>query len=115
MILKNADAPQRKEKLGGTGEGRGNAFYIPIPDSGGAFTMSARIELEPGSSIGCHKHADDEEVYFIMSGKGLYSEDGASLAVSAGDVLLCRQGRSHGLKNTGAEVLVIGAAIARKG
>lgn len=114
MILKNADAPQRKEKLGGSGEGCGNAFYIPIPDGGGAFTMSARIELDPGATIGCHKHAEDEEVYFIMSGKGLYTEDGESLSVSAGDVLLCRRGGSHGLKNTGTEPLVIGAAIARK-
>lgn len=114
MILKNTEIPQRKEKFGGTGEGSGNAFYIPIPDSEGAFTMSARIELDPGSSIGCHKHARDEEVYFIMSGKGLYTEEGETAEVTAGDVLLCRQGNSHGIKNTGTAPLILGAAIARK-
>lgn len=114
MTLRNAASPQRKEKFGGTGEGWGDAFYVPIPDDKGAFTMSARIELDPGSSIGYHQHADNEEVYFILSGEGLYTEEGEELRVSAGDVLLCRMGRSHGIRNTGSAPLVVGAAIARR-
>lgn len=115
MTLKNSDSPQRKEKFGGTGHGWGNAYYVPIPDNNGAFTMSARIELDPGSSIGYHQHADNEEVYFILGGEGLYSEEGEELRVRAGDVLLCRMGRSHGILNTGPGPLVVGAAIARRG
>lgn len=115
MTLKNASEPQRKEKLGGTGEGWANAFYVPIPlDGQGAFTMSARIELEPGASIGYHQHADNEEVYFILGGNGIYTEEGDELNVSFGDVLLCRMGRSHGIRNTGSVPLIVGAAIARR-
>lgn len=112
MTLKNSDLPQRREKLGGTGEGGANAFYVPIPDGPGVFTMSARIELDPGASIGYHLHAENEEVYFILSGEGIYTEEGEELNVSYGDVLLCRMGRSHGIRNTGSAPLVVGAAIA---
>lgn len=114
MILKNPDSPQRKDKFGGTGKGWGDVFYVPIPDKDGAFTMSARIELDPGSTIGYHKHSDNEEVYFILSGQGLYTEEDEELSVETGDVLLCRQGKSHGIRNTGTGPLVIGAAIARR-
>lgn len=114
MTLKNSDSPVRKEKLGGTGEGWANAFYVPIPDGQGAFTMSARIELDQGASIGYHQHADNEEVYFILGGQGVYTEEGETLNVSCGDVLLCRMGRSHGIRNTGSEPLIVGAAIARR-
>lgn len=114
MILKNTNTPLRKEKFGGTGKGGGNAFYLPIPD-GGVFKMSARIELDPGASIGYHKHADDEEVYFIMTGEGIYTEEGEELKVGPGDVLLCRMGNSHGIENNGEGLLILGAAIAWRG
>lgn len=114
MILKNTNTPLRKENLGGTGLGAANTFYLPIPDDPGAFTMSARIELDPGASVGYHKHADNEEVYFIMAGDGLYTEEGEKLKVGPGDVLLCRKGNSHGIENTGSGLLILGAAIARR-
>jgi len=114
MILKNNVTGIRKNKIGGSGEGSGSFFYIPIPDQDGAFTMSTRIELDPGSSIGYHEHSDNEEVYFIMSGSGLYTEEGEKMDVQAGDLLLCRTGHSHGIKNTGKDKMIIGAAIAKR-
>ena len=114
MILKNSTTPVRKDKMGGSGNGFGDFFYIPIPDQDGAFIMTTRIELVPDSSIGYHKHSDNEEVYFIMSGHGLYMEEGEEIEVNPGDMLLCRMGKSHGIKNNGSDKLIIGAAIAKK-
>lgn len=114
MVLKNSKEALYKEKLGETGEGGGNIFYVPIPDDQGAFTMSTRIELDPGASIGYYQHTDNEEVYFILAGEGLYNENGEELKIAAGDVLLCRKGRSHGIKNIGHSLLALGAAIARR-
>ena len=54
-----------------------------------------------------------EEVYFIMAGKGLYTEEGEECPALPGDVFLCREGRSHGILNTGEEKLVLGAAITK--
>ncbi len=113
-MLKNKDEGTRVEKLGGSGKGAGMRFPIDIPDGDGAFVMTTRLDLEPGASIGYHLHGDNEEVYFIMSGEGLYCEDNENFKVKAGDIMLCRKGHSHGIENTGAETLVIGAAIAKR-
>lgn len=115
MILKNQDEGIRREKLGGSGKGQALAFPVAIPDQNGAFVMTTRLELEPGASVGYHLHADTEEVYFVMSGEGLYTEEDESRTVKAGDIMLCRMGRSHGIENTGKETLAIGAAIAKRG
>lgn len=114
MTIKITDKGILREKLGGCGVGYGLCFPATIEDSEGAFTMVSRIEIKPGASIGYHTHGDNEEVYTIMSGTGLYTEDGEATEVRAGDVLLCKKGSSHGLVNTGNEALVISAAIARR-
>ena len=115
MSLKNATIGEKKEKLGGSGLGTAHKFACEIPDMDGAFTMAARLELEPGASIGYHKHADNEEVYVIISGEGIYCEENREEPAAAGDVFLCRRGNSHSLKNTGAGKLIIGAAISKRG
>ena len=113
MVLKNTSEAIRREKLGGCGIGAGNTFPVAIPDENGAFIMSTRLELDPGASVGYHKHAGTEEVYFIMTGKGLYTEEGEECSALPGDVFLCREGRSHGILNTGEVKLVLGAAITK--
>ncbi|MCD8164181.1 MAG: cupin domain-containing protein [Synergistaceae bacterium] len=50
-----------------------------------------------------------------MSGEGLYTEENETQHVKAGDIMLCRMGRSHGIENSGKETLVVGAAIAKRG
>lgn len=114
-MLINTKEPQHCRNLGGTGNGDAYKLPVQIPDQNGAFTMATIISLEKRSSIGYHKHADNEEVYHIVSGTGLYREDGEEREVHAGDVLLCRMGCSHGLTNIGEDNLVLGAFIAKRG
>ena len=109
-MLKNRDEGIKAEKLGGSGKGCAMRFPIDIPDNDGAFVMTTRLELEPGASIGYHLHGDNEEVYFIMSGEGLYCEDGRK-PQGKGRRQSCsaRKGCSHGIENTGADTLVMGS------
>ena len=72
-------------------------------------------ELAPGAVLPWHEHAEDEEVYFIISGQGSYLDNGKKPhQVKRGDVTLCLKGEKHGLENTGKEPLIFGAAIAKK-
>ncbi len=112
MVLKNTSAAVRRDNLGGSGKGCGDTFPVTIPDRKGAFIMCTRLELDPGASVGYHRHDGTEEVYFILSGEGLYTEDGEECRALPGDVFLCREGKSHGIINTGNDKLVMGAAIA---
>ncbi len=59
--------------------------------------------LKPGVSIGVHRHEDDEEYYYILSGKGVMTLDGERFEVEAGDVTAVFPGGSHGLENNAQE------------
>lgn len=61
--------------------------------------------LPPGTSIGVHRHADDEEYYYILSGHGVMTLDGQRHAVGRGDMTAVFPGGEHGLENTGASDL----------
>jgi len=61
--------------------------------------------LPPGASVGPHEHMDDEEYYYIISGKGMMVLDGEKFEVKAGDITAVFSGLSHGLENNGTEDL----------
>ncbi|MBT3287957.1 MAG: cupin domain-containing protein [Victivallales bacterium] len=69
--------------------------------------------LPPGTSIGIHRHSDDEEYYYILSGQGVMTLDGKRHQVAPGDITAVFPGGEHGLENTGdtdLRVLVISAS-----
>ena len=69
--------------------------------------------LEPGATVGEHLHQGDEEIYFILDGKGIMIEDGEEFEIHAGDLSLVQSGHTHGLRNspqTSMRFLVIGVA-----
>jgi oxalate decarboxylase/phosphoglucose isomerase-like protein (cupin superfamily) len=57
--------------------------------------------LKPGVSIGVHRHDNNEEYYYILSGKGIMTLDGERHEVGPGDITAVLPGGSHGLENTG--------------
>ena len=66
---------------------------------GSGFKYLHENHLEPGASIGEHRHEKDEEVYVILTGRGVMKIDGSDQAVGPGDVCLTRVGHSHSLTN----------------
>ncbi len=65
----------------------------------------------PGSEIGYHIHTGDSETYYILSGKGLYNDNGTEVEIGAGDVTYCAPGEGHGLKCLGNEPVEMIALI----
>jgi quercetin dioxygenase-like cupin family protein len=57
--------------------------------------------LPPGVSIGEHAHADNEEYYYVLSGRGVMTLDGEQHEVGPGDLTAVYPGGSHALENTG--------------
>lgn len=65
------------------------------------------MRLEPGASIGMHKHEVNEDTYIIVSGEGVFSDSqGKETPVKAGDITIARKGDTHALKNTGSTPLI---------
>ena len=64
--------------------------------------------LPPGASIGYHRHAsNEEEFYLVLSGSGEITRNGEKSRVVAGDLIRNSRGGSHGLVNDGSEPLKI--------
>jgi mannose-6-phosphate isomerase-like protein (cupin superfamily) len=78
--------------------------------------MAAINTIPVGSSLGFHIHDNDEEVYLILEGQGLYTDSNRQqYPVKTGDFTLARQGEGHALLNTGETPLVFAAVIVDSG
>lgn len=65
------------------------------------------MEIPVGSSIGYHKHGENEEVYIILEGNGVMIVDAEKREVIKGDMIINKPHQSHGLSNNSKDVLKI--------
>lgn len=73
--------------------------------------LYAEVTLEPGCTLGYHEHHAESETYYILSGEGVYNDNGNERSVKSGDVTFTPDNCGHGLANTGLENLVFMALI----
>lgn len=69
------------------------------------------VRLKPGEGVDYHIHYGESETYFILSGKGVYNDNGNKTDITSGMVTLTPSGKGHSIKNTGEEMLVFIALI----
>ena len=65
----------------------------------------ATLRLPPGAAIGEHQHGESEEIYFVVSGTGVVSQDGNEVEVVPGDLVMTPAGQQHGIANNDDEDL----------
>ena len=87
----------------GGGETIGYSFFAKTPNLKLVFRKRT---FKPGSAIGYHEQKEDE-IYYVLSGRGMMQMNGKEFEVGPGDAILTRPGSSHGLKQIGTEDLVI--------
>ena len=87
----------------GGGQTVGYSFFDKTPNMHFVFRKRA---LKPGSGIGYHEQHEDE-VYYVLSGRGVMTLDDKPVDVGPGTAILTRPGSSHGLKPSGSEDLVV--------
>lgn len=110
VFTKSALKTWDRDKLaGGAGTVFGKfAFTRNDAKQGEAIKEVGFITLQAGTSIGLHKHDANEDVYVIVSGKGVFTDSaGKETPVEGGDITIARKGESHALKNTGTDPLVV--------
>ena len=104
LIQRDADVAETQPgPHEGGGQTIGHSFFAKVPNL--ELIFRKRV-LKPGSGIGYHRQAEDE-IYYVLSGRGTMTLDGKEYEVGPGTAILTRTGSSHGLKQTGAEDLVI--------
>ena len=79
--------------------------FLTEQEARGAGRLFIKSVIEPGNSIGAHRHEGDMETYYVLKGKALISDNGAEVILEAGDCHICPDGQTHSIKNTGEETL----------
>jgi len=85
--------------------------FLTEQEARGSGRLFAKLVIEPGNSIGTHKHEGDMEAFYILKGKGLVSDGGTEVIMEAGDCHICPDGHTHSLKNVGEDSLELIAII----
>jgi mannose-6-phosphate isomerase-like protein (cupin superfamily) len=94
----------------------GNGFILvkPLLDKeqlNGKCGLYAEVTINPGCSLGYHEHHKESETYYIISGEGVYDDNGSKRIVKKGDVTFTPDGFGHGIENNGETDLVFMALI----
>lgn len=91
---------------------------LDVPGFPGDFDSSMEFmhetTLEPGASIGLHPQEGNEELYYVIKGKGKMTVDDETQEMKPGDVCLTKSGSKHSFVNTGDEevmMIVIEASV----
>ena len=92
------------EFKGGTGE-----LFLKKHEEDKVKIMRSR--LAAGSSIGMHKHTDDCEIIYIVSGEAEAFCNGKREALAKGVVHYCPNGSEHSIVNTGKTDLEMFAVV----
>lgn len=69
------------------------------------------VQVKPGEEVEYHTHDGESETFYILSGQGIYNDNGHEVDVAPGMVTLTPSGQGHSIKNTGDEMLVFIALI----
>ncbi|QSH42021.1 cupin domain-containing protein [Lentisphaerota bacterium ZTH] len=114
MIRRDGDyqVDIRTEMRGGSGDVRIEHLWDEKNELKGRTRLCARITLQPGCSIGFHRHEDEEEVFYIIEGQAEADDNGESVILNAGDTILTADGAGHAIKCVSEKPLVMAAFIA---
>lgn len=111
MVHKRDDMPTEvREQMKG-GNGSVTLCHLEQDNMPPNARLFATLTLTPGSSIGEHVHEGEAEMFYFMRGEGVVIDDGVRIPVKAGDAMTTMDGHAHSVENTGAEDLVLVAAI----
>jgi len=73
--------------------------------------LCSLLTLPPGTSIGPHRHENEDEIFIVTAGMGVLDDGVAETEIQTGDAILTGKGESHAVRNTGDRDLEIVAMI----
>lgn len=112
FVRKNSEATvDLRNMFGAPGTANCRRILNDAGEMGGHGRLFNHVTLEVGGGIGWHIHHGDGECYYVLRGKGEYSDNGRIVPVETGDVTWVGDGEGHSLMNTGDEPMELIALI----
>lgn len=109
MIINFNDISQVKVENMRNGEG-----YVLLNKFNDEQNSIVKITIPQNGSIGLHTHIGDQEIIYVISGKGFCLEDGIEYELETGKANYCAEGKNHSIRNPYKEELVLFAVITKK-
>lgn len=75
-------------------------FLIGAHNAGNDEVVFGRTLFEPGSSHEHHRHANAEEIQYLVRGEGVVLDGDDEIPMKPGDVILTHKNVWHGFRNT---------------
>lgn len=69
--------------------------------------------MEKGSSIGKHFHNEETEYYYMISGEGVYNDNGKAVTLKPGDICVTGGGEFHSIENKNDEPIIFIGIISK--
>lgn len=105
-MIKQEKSELSVNRCGGTGTITVFKF-LDGEDMQGKGMGATRLVFPAGASIGVHQHADSVEQYYVISGHGVFHDNGENKPISAGQIGVMKPGGYHGIANTGETEMVV--------
>ena len=100
-----------RKMFDGAGEAVMHRILNGADEMYGKGRVFSHLHLKPGCEVGWHVHRGDGETYYILKGRGEYSDNGTLTEVGPGDVMYVGDGEGHSMKAVGDEPLEMIALI----
>ena len=100
-----------KNIRGGIGEVEMQKILNGPDEMFGKGRMFCRMIVPPGHTLGLHSHEGDNEIFYVLSGSGVYHDNGETVVLKPGDTAVCKDGENHAMENVGDEPLQMIALI----
>ncbi len=113
------DAPKQTQENSHGGRGDVSLYEIwGKSDFTSDVDFVDRVVIPPNSTIGHHRHGNNEEMYIVLEGQGTMTVGDVPVAVKKGDMMLNPAFGEHGLVNDSdadIDILVIQVGIRSPG
>ena len=90
------------------------ARLFTLEETEGCASVCDVFSFAPGDSIGEHRHVGEGELYYILCGEALVTDDGVPAHLFAGDAHYCQDGHRHSVENCGKGEMKMLAVVLRK-
>mgnify|MGYP003325038103 FL=1 len=87
--------------------GEGSCTLYKLEDLPIQYKMFAKIIVHPNSSIGYHAHVGDEEIIYVLEGRGKVIVEEETKELLPGMINVCKENHYHSVINDSNEDLVI--------
>ncbi|MBQ4425935.1 MAG: cupin domain-containing protein [Lachnospiraceae bacterium] len=112
MLIRKEDQPVAVREHVQKGAGAVSfRYFLEEKDAAGTGRLFGVLTIPPGASIGPHTHEGEFELYYILSGEGVVTDNDETYVMREGDMMQCKSGNSHAVVNEGTEDLVFVAII----